>query len=86
MTPENEIMQRLSRSELTDLLGICVDAINDHGPHAGKTVETRIAGNEKFRAVLTALGASDPLRRPFEQPGEALVWGIAILLDGLEVA
>jgi hypothetical protein len=69
LTPENDIMLRLSPSELTDLLRICADAINDHGPNAGKTVEARIAGNEKFREVLTALGATDP-QRPFDQPRE----------------
>jgi hypothetical protein len=85
LTPEHEVMLGLSPSELTDLLCICADAINSHGLGAGEAVEARIAGNDKFSAVLTALGANDPLR-PFEQPRECLLWGIAILLDGLQSA
>jgi hypothetical protein len=78
-------MLRLPPSELTDLLTICADAINNCGPDAAKTVEARIAGNDKFREVLTALGTTDPLR-PFKEDRELMTWGIAILLDDLQSA
>jgi hypothetical protein len=70
---------RLNDSELTDLLALCADAINSDGLGAGESVASRIAGNEKFREVLTALGAADPAC-----PLEPLTWGIAVLLDKME--
>ena len=53
--------------------------------NANTTVQAHIAGNEKFREVLTALGAINPPWRD-ENPQEHLMWGIAILLDSLESA
>jgi hypothetical protein len=70
---------RLDDSELTDLLTLCADAINSDGLGAGKSVALRIAGNEKFRETLTALGAADPAC-----PLEPLTWGIAVLLDDMQ--
>jgi hypothetical protein len=78
----NQILLRLNDSELTDLLTICVDALNKDGLGAGKTVASRIACNKKFRKVLTKLGATDPAC-PRQHH---LTWGIAILLDGMERA
>jgi hypothetical protein len=79
-------MLRLSSTELTDLLSICADAINNHDLEArSAVVEARIANNDKFCEVLTALGGCNPLL-PSQQPRECLLWGIAILLDDLQSA
>ncbi len=79
----NRILLQLNNSELTDLLTLCADALNEDRLNAGKTVASRIAGNDKFREVLTALGAADPA---CPHPPDHLTWGIAILLDGMEHA